>query len=120
MAEKSPLFIAVSGLRRHLRDSLSHARVFEITEVKRLILLDRAADRRTVLIFACSRNGPRTVEEILRIQIVVADVLIEHAVNLIGACFGRDVNLGAGTPAELRRVRARLNLKLLYSFGRNR
>ena len=64
------------------------------------------------------RAGP--VEEILRVQIVVAQIFVEHAVDLVGAGLGGEVDLRAGAASELGGVGAGLHLEFLDGFGGDR
>ncbi len=57
-------------------------------------------------------------EEILRIQLAVAKILVEFPVQLIGARARDDIYLSAGRTAEFGAIRVCLDTKFLNCFDR--
>ncbi len=110
-AEKSPLRNAVVGIV--VRERISW-RIFLYStpaEEEQLALLNRAADRAAVVVepqLALARG-----EEVLRIELVVAEVFEQTAAELVGAALGHDVDRRAGVAAVFRREVRRLQLHFL-------
>ena len=82
-------------------------------EIERAILRDRSAEVHAELL-AIERRliGRRRIEEIARVELVVAVVVERFAVKGVGARPGRDVHDGAGIAAVLRAEGGVVDLEL--------
>ena len=97
-------------VERHGGDAayaLRDARALVIEEVEQLVLLDRAADAAAELILVILRTAQVVAvgEEVIGIEIIVAEVLEQQAVHLVGPALRIHGNNGAGTAAVFSRVR---------------
>ena len=119
--EKSPLR---SAARRHVRDRAAGrcglARALVIGEEEGLVVDDRAAGRAAelVLVERRARQAGRIGEEVVGVEIVVAQKLEDRAVKLIGAALDGGVDHRAGGVAELGGEVVGLDLELLYRVDR--
>src|SRR5206468_10236600 len=89
---------------------------FVAAEKERLVLLDRAASVTAVLIALEGR--PFVVEEVPRVQFIVAQELESASVDLIGPRFRDQIDGRAAVLAKDSRKRLRLNLEFRYSVRR--
>lgn len=81
---------------------------------EQLLARDRPADRRAVLVLSEGRRGhvPTIVEEGIRVQYLVADVLIGAAVKAVGTGSGGHIHDAAGEAAELGADRVAVHAEL--------
>src|SRR5262249_22097621 len=93
------------------------AQTFVRTEIECLVLLDRPAERRTVVVSG-ERRDLRGAEEPARIKAAVTVELVNRSVKLIRSGLGRDDDLAARLPAVLRAVRSRKDAELLDAIDR--
>ncbi len=77
---------------------------------------DGSADATAVLILAQFGLGSSVLKEIAAVEDVVAEVLVDRAVELIGARAGHDIDHTTGRTASLGRVAVGLNGDLLNAF----
>src|SRR5207249_1179210 len=90
--------------------------VLVAAEQERLVFLDRAADVSAVLI--AFEGRPFVVEEVPRIQFIVAQEFEAASVDLIGPRFRDQIDGRAAVLAKDSRKRLRLNLEFRYSVRR--
>ena len=83
------------GHQRHIAQAEHLPVAFVVGEQEGLVLLDRPAQRSPELI-ALEVGNLRLVEEISRVQGIVAKELVDIAVQLVGAGSGGDIDLGPG------------------------
>src|SRR6478752_5846679 len=82
----------VVGHERYIAQPKILAEAFVIAEEERLVLLDRAAKRSAKLVALELGSGP-LIEEIARVEIVIAQKLIYAAVHFVSTRGGHDTHL---------------------------
>ena len=94
---------------------IAHAPSLVVHEEEGLVVPDGAAQRPAELVLAKGRLGAAelVVEQIIGVELVIAQKLEPAAVELIRAGLDLDIHDAAVGPAELRGVRAGLNLEFL-------
>src|SRR5215472_2765987 len=101
---------------------IPHALIGE--EEERTVFDDRAAERPAEVIQP--RLRPRDwsrvivlIEVVVRFKFVIAEIVIRHAMELIGTGARRQLNLSTRLPAELCRIVRGLHFELLESVDRD-
>ena len=89
------------------------AESFVVGEDEGLVLLHRAAQRAAELVARETRDGT-AVEEIARIESIVAQELVKRSVELVGSGLGDNEHLRAGPLAELRAVGIAQHIEFAY------
>ena len=89
---------------------------FERTENEGLVLLDRSAERRPVLIL--DQSGPRSLKEAAGVEIVVAEKFPQRSMKIVGPLLADNRDIGARVAAGVGGEIACLDLELLNGIRR--
>ena len=105
---------------RQARDAARNPGAFIVAEEERLARDDRPAQvaAELILVVRGLRRARPEREEIVRVERVVAEVLVGGPMEVVGPGFGRHADGGAGRTAVLRGIRARDDLELLNGVDR--
>ena len=111
--------LGVGGDARGTYGRVHLPEAFPRSEKERLVLMDRSAESGAVLVAVQRVLGATEFvgKEIRRIEVRVAQVLEDRAVELVGAALGYDAHLGAVAAAELGGGHAGLHGELLHRVG---
>ena len=80
--------------------ALPQVQPVESEREERFVLDDGTSHRCSELVALKRWNRAGAIEEVFRVQIGIAQIFVEHAMELIGAGFGSDVNLRAAAAAS--------------------
>ena len=97
------------------RHALADSQGLNIAEEKRLVFFDGTAQGPAKLVLAELRTGHAGFigEEIVGVELVVAQELIKTAVKVVGAGLSQQIDHGAARAAHFRGVAVRVHLHFL-------
>src|SRR5437016_2549491 len=108
-----------SGVLRH---GCAGAAAFIVEEEEGPVLLDRPADRAAEIVPTHGRDfdAGLIVEEVVGVQLVVAQEIVKAAVEFVGSRAGNDVHHGGPAETDFRAEVGLLDLEFLHSIDRRR